>query len=86
MSTHPAVQTCRCYENRNKTPVSGVRSFRGCGLCAACDSLMTEDGSLPIIFEFFLSLRNPFVVSTCEDISDDNEVYFPKAQKTSWII
>lgn len=25
-------------------------------------------------------------MSTCEDISDDNEVYFPKAQKTPQII
>lgn len=55
-------------------------------MCIACDSLMTEDGSLPIIFKFFPDLRNPFVVNTCKHVSDDNEVYFPKAQKTSWMI
>lgn len=47
---------------------------------------MTEDGFLPIIFEFLPDLRNPFVVNTCKHVSDDNEIYFPNAQKTSWMI
>lgn len=46
---------------------------------------MTEDGSLPIIFENFPDLRNPFVVNTCKHVRDGNKVYFPKAQKTSWM-
>jgi len=47
---------------------------------------MTEDGSFPIIFEFFPDLRNAFVLNTCKHVSNDNEVYFPKVQKTSWMI
>lgn len=51
-------------------------------MCIARDSLMTEYGSLPIVFEFVPDQRNFFVVNTCKPVSDDNEVYFPKAQKT----